>query len=261
MASLNFNGLDVEYAQSGAGPDLLLIHSLLTEMSVYDKVLPDLSESRRVTTINLPGFGASSPAELNSVADVADHVAGVMGALKLPNSTDVFANGFGAFVALELAIRHGAQFRRLLVADCVPAFPEAGRAPFRGMAQKVRAEGMAAVLDAAIGRMFPPTYQQAEPLIVKVRKERLGEVDAQCFARACLALAEMDLSPRLPSIKNPTRVMCGALDQTTVPALAQEVARLIPGAEYQEIINSGHCPMLEQPDDLVRLISEFIAVR
>jgi 3-oxoadipate enol-lactonase len=261
MASLTLNGLTVEYAQYGAGPDLLLVHSLLTEMSVFEKVLPSLSEARRVTTINLPGFGASSPTELNSVGEVADHVAAVMAALKLPNSTDVFANGFGAFVALELAIRHGEKFRRLLVADCVPAFPEAGRAPFRGMAQKVRTEGMGAVLDAAIGRMFPPAFQQAEPEVVKLRKQRLSEVDAQCFARACLALAEMDLSPKLPSIKNPARVMCGALDLTTVPALAREVAALIPGAQYHEIINSGHCPMLEQPDNLVRLILEFIVAR
>jgi len=261
MASLNYQGLTVEYEQVGAGPDLLLVHSLLTEMSVYEKVLPDLSETRRVTTINLPGFGASSPTELNSVAEVADHLAGVMDALQLPVSVDVFANGFGAFVALELAIRHGARFRRLLVADCVPAFPEAGRVPFRGMAQKVKSEGMGAVLDAAIGRMFPPAFQQAQPETVKVRKERLGQVDAQCFARACLALAQMDLTPNLPSIKNPARVMCGALDLTTIPALAQEVARLIPHAEYREIVNSGHCPMLEQPDDLVKLILEFIAVR
>lgn len=261
MASLNYQGLNVEYAQSGRGSDLLLIHSLLTEMSVFDKVLPDLSEQHRVTTINLPGFGASSPAELNGLPAVAAHVAGVMAALQLPVSTDVFANGFGAFVALQLAIDHGDKFRRLLVADCVPAFPEAGRAPFRGMAQKVRTEGMGAVLDAAIGRMFPPTYQAAEPGVVQDRKQKLAQVDAQCFARACEALAQMDLSPRLPTIRNPTRVMCGALDQTTVPALAQEVARLIPGAEYHEIVNSGHCPMLEQPDDLVRLITEFIAPR
>ena len=134
MASLMIEGLSVEYRQSGAGPDLLLLHSLLTEMSVFEQVLPALAAARRVTTINLPGFGDSTPAELHSVADHADHVARVMAALKLPAGTAVFGNGFGAFVALELAIRHGARFGKLMVADTVPAFPEAGRAPFRGMA-------------------------------------------------------------------------------------------------------------------------------
>ena len=49
-------------------------------------------------------------------------------------------------------------------------------------------------------------------------------------------------------IRNPTLVLCGALDQTTPPALARALAETIPGARYQEIADSGHCPMLEQPD-------------
>jgi len=259
MATLTLDGLNIEYAQSGAGPELLLLHSLLTEMTVFEKVLPQLAGARRVTTVNLPGFGASAPKALHTVGEHADHVADVMEALGLPLDTAVFGNGFGAFVALELAIRHGAQFRRLLVADCVPAFPDAGRVPFRGMAQKVRGGGMETVLDAAIGRMFPPAFQAAHPDVVAARKMALGKVDAQCFARACLALSQMDLSPRLAGIKNPTLVMCGALDLTTVPALARQVAEGIPGANYREIPDSGHCPMLEQPGMLISLIEDFLA--
>ena len=53
----------------------------------------------------------------HATPDVADHVARVMDALQLPNDTTVFGNGFGAFVCLELAIRHGARFGRLIVAE------------------------------------------------------------------------------------------------------------------------------------------------
>ena len=180
-----------------------------------------------------------------------------MQGLKLPQATDVFGNGFGAFVALELAIRHGTRFGRLMVADTVAAFPEAARVPFRDMAEKVRASGMQAVLDAAIGRMFPADFQAARPGVVAARKAALSRVDAECFARACLALAQLDLEPLLGGIRNPTLVLCGALDETTPPALAEQVARSIPGAQYREIPGSGHCPMLEQPALLVALIEGF----
>src|SRR3954462_11784988 len=149
----------VEYDQHGAGPHLLLIHSLLTELTVFDLVLPRLAKKHTVTRINLPGFGASTPIVLNSLEDHADHVARVMDALDLPRDTTVFGNGFGAFVALELAIRHGKRFGRLIVADTLAAFPEPARAPFRGMAERVSKDGMAGVLDTAIGRMFPPQFQ------------------------------------------------------------------------------------------------------
>lgn len=257
MPILELDGRRVEYEQAGHGPDLLLVHSLLTELSVFDRVLPQLAATGRVTRINLPGFGRSDPAVLESVADHADHVARVMRALALPPVTDVFGNGFGAFVAAELAIRHGAGFRHLVLADVVAAFPEPARAPFRAMAEKVHAGGMPAVLDAAIGRMFPPAFAERHADIVATRRSALAAVAPDCFARACLALAQLDLAPRLAGIRNRTLVLCGALDQTTPPALARALAAAIPGATYREIPGSGHCPMLEQPDALVALVREF----
>jgi pimeloyl-ACP methyl ester carboxylesterase len=191
----------------------------------------------------------------------APHVARATDALSLPPTVDVFGNGFGAFVALELAIRHGERIGRLMVADTAPGFPEAAKAPFRGMAERVRANGMSAVLDTAIGRMFPPAFQSAHPETVAARKAALAPTDAACFARACLALAALDLATQLQSIRNPTLVMCGALDQTTPPTLAREVARAIPGAVYRDIEDSGHCPMLEQPEALVSMIESFTSGR
>lgn len=258
MATLDVGGCKVELRQAGSGPDLLLLHSLLTELTVFDRIGPVLAENRRVTCINLPGFGASSPLALDSVGDYADHVARAMDALALPAETAVFGNGFGAFVVLELALRHGRRFGRLMVADALAAFPEAARLPFRGMAEKVRAGGMPAVLDTAIGRMFPPAFAAAHPELVAARKLALASADPECFARACLALAALDLRAALPGIRNPSLVMCGALDQTTPPALARELARAIPGAAWREIAGSGHCPMLEQPEALVALMREFL---
>lgn len=259
MPLLVLNGIAIEYEQQGAGTDLLLLHSLLTELTVFERVLPALARRHRVTRVNLPGFGRSAPKVLDTVGGCANHVAEVMTALKLPGSTDVFGNGFGGFVALVLAIRHGARFRRLLVADVLAAFPDAARVPFRVMAEKVRAGGMTTVLDAAVGRMFPPEFASANPEEIRIRKAALSKVDPECFARACLALAALDLTSQLKTIRNPTFVMCGTLDQTTPPVLARELALGIPGAAYLDLPGSGHCPMVEQPDALTAGIERFIA--
>lgn len=261
MPHATLNNARIEFDQRGSGPDLLLIHSLLTELTVFDSVLPALAKNHRVTRINLPGFGASSPIELKTLGEHADHVARVMDALKLPTDTTVFGNGFGAFVALELAIRHGKRFGPLIVADTLAAFPEPARVPFRVMAEKVSAGGMQAVLDTAIGRMFPPAFAQANPDVIADRKAKLAAVEPQCFARACLALASMDLSAQVGTIRNKTLVLCGALDQTTPAPLAKQLAEKIPGARYEDIPDSGHCPMLEQPDTLVDKMRRFLTSR
>lgn len=257
MALVTIGSHSMEYERGGSGPDLLLVHSLLTDLSVFDPLMPALGARFRVTRVNLAGFGASSPVACEGLEAHADHLARAIKALDLPENVAVFGNGFGAFVALALAIRHPDLFGRLLVADTGAVFPEAGRAPFRAMAEAVSARGMGAVLDTAIGRMLPPDFAAAHAGVVAERKRRLGEVDAACFARACRSLAAMDLRAALPSLAKPVLVMCGALDATTPPAMAREAAALIPGARYEEIVGSGHCPMLEQPVRLAELIIGF----
>ena len=258
MALIEIRGASVEYDQAGAGPNLLLLHSLLTEMSVFDGMLPALVKNFRVTRLNLPGYGLSLPQVLGTVADYAAHVAAVMDRLKLPPETHVFGNGLGAFVALLLGIRHSQRLDRLILADVLATFPEPARVPFHNMSEKVTSLGMSAVLDAAISRMFPAAFSAAHPDEVTLRKAALARVDGGCFSRACLALAALDTTPQLHAITNPIFVLCGALDLTTPPPLAQALAQAIPGARYREIADSGHCPMLEQPAALIACINDFL---
>lgn len=259
MSVVSFSGTPVEYEQTPPRPDLLLLHSLHTDLTVFEPVLPGLAQRYRVTRVNLPGYGASSPAPPDTVREYTDYVASVMDALALPRATTtVVGNGLGALIALELAIVHGTRFQRLIVAGAVAAFPGDAQAALVSMAETVRKEGMAAVLDAAMTRVFPPEFVAAHPDVVATRKARLAEVDPECFAHACRALARIDLRPQLAKIRNPTLILCGALDQSTPAPLARELAQAIPGATYQEIPGCGHCPMLEQPAVLVGLIHAFM---
>src|SRR5438552_987318 len=42
--------------------DLVLLHSLLSDRTAFDRIAPRLALERRLWLINLPGFGASAPA-------------------------------------------------------------------------------------------------------------------------------------------------------------------------------------------------------
>lgn len=257
MQTIDVNGLDVEYDQTGAGPHLLLLHTLLADASVYDVILPRLASHRTVTRLSFPGFGASSRGP-DSIEAFADWTAAAMREIGLPPETDIFANGFGGFVAGMLAVRHGGLFNRLVLADTGCAFPDAAKIPLRGMAAKVQDMGMTAVLDTAIGRMFPPEFAASATSIVVERKQRLSEVDVEGFANACLALAALENCSNVGSITNPTLVVVGLEDQTTPPAMSRQLAEAIPGTCYTEIPGVGHCPQLQDPDGLLEAISDFL---
>ena len=126
------------------------------------------------------------------------------------------------------------------------------------MAALVSSQGMGAVLDAAIQRMLPAAFVVKNPEIVAQRKRALAAADPACFATACLALADLDLSGVVKEIKNPTLVMVGSEDATTPPALARELAAKIPGAKFKELSGCGHCPQIEDPEGFVAAVEGFL---
>jgi len=252
-------GTDLDIVQVGQGRDLVLLHSLLTDRTVFDPVIASLGRDRRLTLVNLPGFGASAPAG-PAIEDYADRVALLFPALGLePETTDLLAMSFGGFVGLALAARHGHLFRRLVLVDTAAAFPELAKAPLRVMAERALRDGMGAVVDTALRRMFTERFIAAHPDIVAARSEVLRRARPEHFATACRALADLDLRPVLGKIANPTLVIVGALDVTTPPVLARELEAGIEGARLVEIPDCAHCPPIEQPEEFARAVGAFLA--
>jgi pimeloyl-ACP methyl ester carboxylesterase len=60
VKTVNINGNTIEYKDVGSGVPLLLLHTLLADNSVYDRVIPDLAKNFRVISPNFPGYGGST---------------------------------------------------------------------------------------------------------------------------------------------------------------------------------------------------------
>ena len=164
-------------------------------------------------------------------------------------------------MALALASRHGARFARMVLVGSAIAFPEAGRATFRALADKVEQDGMAAVADAAMRRMFPEPFIAANPEVVAGRAAVFRRIDPAVFAAACRMLAALDLGPELARIQNPTLIVVGAEDQATPPALGRALADRLASATLTELPRLGHCPHIQDPDAFVAAIAPFLGLR
>ena len=250
--------LEVEIV--GQGRDLVLLHSLLSDRTSYEPLAARIAGQRRLILVNLPGFGASPPAG-STLGDYANAVAATFDDLALPPETDVLGNGLGGFVALSLASRHGARFQRMVLVGSAIAFPESGRATFRALADKVEQDGMAAVVGAAMRRMFPEPFIAAHREIVAGREAVFRRIDPGVFASTCRALAALDLSAELARIKNPVLIVVGAEDQATPPALGRALADRLSEAALVELPGLGHCPHIQDPDAFVAAITPFLGLR
>ena len=258
MANLQVGENQIHYEQAGKGPHLFLLPTLLAEMSVYDDVVDDLASQFCVTRVNFPGFGLSSGPIKQSIEAYADLIAKTISILSLPTETNIIGNGFGGFVAGTLAIRHGLIFNKLILVDSGAGFPEAAKDPLRMLAKKASEEGMSAILDAAIKRMFPEEFIASNPSVVATRQNQLAQADPDLFANAALGLTSLDNRPKLGEIRNPTLIVVGLADETTPPALSYELHAGIIGSELKELPGVGHCPQLQDPRAFLNAVVPFL---
>lgn len=256
MDRLLANGT-VNAAQSGDGPPLFLFHSLLADRASFDAVVPALAKSFRVIVPELPGFGRSRTVA-GGLTAVADRMAEAVREAADGEAAVVLGNGYGGFVALQMAIRHPAIASRFILADCGAAFSEPGREAFRTMAAVSRDKGLAAITDVAMRRLFAPEFQAQHPELMGERREAFLRTDPEVFRAACEALAGLDLRPELGAVKVPVLVLVGEHDEATPPPMSHELSAGLLDARLRIIPGCAHVPQLQAPAVFLDAIADVL---
>ena len=247
----------VNAAEVGYGPPLVLLHSLLSDRVSFDAIVPELSRSFRVIVPELPGFGRSQPV-IGELADIADRMAEAVKEASAGQAPIVLGNGYGGFVALQMAIRHPAVASRFIFADCGAAFSEGGREAFRNMAAASKTKGLAAITDVAMRRLFAPAFQAQHPELMADRRAAFLRTNEEVFRAACTQLAELDLRSELHKVKVPALVVVGEHDEATPPPMSHELAALLPDARLKIIAGCAHVPQLQAPKLFLDTIADFL---
>ena len=110
----------------------------------------------------------------------------------------VLGNGYGGFVALQMAIRHPG-----IASQACPrrlrrgVFGSRAARRFATWRRRRRPRDWPAITDVAMRRLFAPEFQEAHPDLMRDRREAFLKTDPDVFRAACDALAELDLRPEL----------------------------------------------------------------
>ena len=221
-------------------------------------MLPTLAAKRRVTLFNLPGFHGSQPAMLALMDAYLAVIEDGFEEFGIGKDAVLMGNGFGGTVALAFALAHPIGYQTRPQRCAAAGFPPEGRDAFAVMAQKVDDGGLGSIAEIAAKRVFSPAYLAAHPEKIEERKKVLLDIDPKAFQAACKILQETDLVPLLHHLKVPTLVVCGEFDQATPPVLNKQIVEKVAGAKYIELPGCGHCPPLEQPQQFLGAIKEFV---
>lgn len=123
MPTCSVNGLEFHYQQAGAGLDVVLIHGVTGDLSIWFlcRAMQALSESRRVTAYDLRGHGYSgAPPTGYTSADHAADLLGLLDELGIERATLV-GHSFGGVIALHTAVLAPERVESVVLSD--PYFP------------------------------------------------------------------------------------------------------------------------------------------
>jgi len=123
MPKLKVNGLTMHVQQAGEGPDVVLIHGVTGDLSIWFlcKAMTDLARTHRVTAFDLRGHGYSevTPAGYTS-ADLATDTLALMDLIGASRARLV-GHSFGGVVAMHAAVLGPERVEAIVLSD--PYFP------------------------------------------------------------------------------------------------------------------------------------------
>ncbi len=101
----------IRYERRGSGPVLVLLHTLGSDHTMWDPVVPLLESERTVVAVDMPGFG-ESPALDGGTAVTPGRLAAVVSEALAADGIErphVAGNSLGGWVALETALAGAAR--------------------------------------------------------------------------------------------------------------------------------------------------------
>jgi 3-oxoadipate enol-lactonase len=234
-------------------PPLVFVHSLGTELRIWDDVVARLPANRRVR-VDLRGHGLSdAPPGDYTLAGLASDVLGVLDHVGVAKAVFVGVS-IGGQVALQAALDAPQRVAGLVLLDTAARIGD--RAAWEARRAEVRAEGLAASADAVVGRWFAPASR--DPSAFRGYRNLLLRTPAAGYLGACAALRDADLRDLAAGIAAPALVLCGSEDAATPPALVRGLADALPDARYVEVEGAGHLPCLDRPDEVAAHVAAFL---
>lgn len=251
------NGINIHYTRTGGNKTpLVLLHRLMTNgESCWTDLAHVLEDEYDVIMPDARGHGKSSTPDFGyRYDDHANDVVGLINALKLSNPI-LLGHSMGGMTAAVVASRKPNLLRGVILADPTFLSPKVQR--------EVRdsdvAEQHRQKLNMSLDEMVADARNRHPN-----RSDKLNELFAQARLQTSMAAFDI-LTPPNPDYKLlmskidiPSLIVFG--DKGVVSSVvAEELQRLNPRLQTEQIRDAGHSVHLDQPESFAAIIKTFIS--
>jgi len=268
----NIGGIKIRYIKTGMGPNLVLLHTLRTQLDLFEKIVPDLAKFFTVHALDYPGHGYSDIPKAQYDADF--FVSSVEGFLNSRDLRDVTLGGvsIGGAISLIIAGRRNARVARVVAIN--PYDYAKGRGMTRSslLGWMITATSETPLIGGTVMRLRNFIIMKAvlqggvaDPHSIRppLLKEMYAVGNRSGHYRAFISLlrnaASWEAGTKVyRNIAVPVCLIWGSKDWSR-PSEREHDRSLIPGAQMTMVEDGGHFLPLDRPQEVSELISRFAA--
>lgn len=248
------NGLRMYYEIHGSGEPVVLLHgAFMTITTNWAGWIDELAKTRTVIAVEMQGHGRTADiAREPSGEHLADDVAALLGYLKIPRA-DLIGYSMGGRVAMQLAVRHPDQVRKVVVIS----------SSFRrdGMTREGRDALSSLTAEAFKSSPLEEEYQRLSPtpdhfaafvdhlLSADTEVHDLSAAQLQATAAPMLFIFGDADGFRLEHIAEMYRLKGGEVHGDLRPRSASRLA-VLP--------NATHVTLMQRMDDIIPMVNDFL---
>ncbi len=262
----------LHYAISGAGEPILLIPGLGLDHNYYRFGIPLLSRHLQVLAVDPRGIGRSTKSPPPYTVEAwADDFAVMIDKLAF-GPIHVLGSSLGGSMALALAQRHPRKLKSLIVVGGFSELDRATELNFRLRLRLIEKLGMSDEVADYMGlwtltRKF--INSDAGFATMRANQANIRANSAQSYSAFVEALLkwgrcqpgqerEPKFTALVDSIKTPTLVVTSDNDHLIPKELSDLIAGRIAGAKLVVMPGAGHIPFMEQPEEVARIVLQFL---
>ncbi len=256
-------GIRMHYREGGSGAPILFLPGFAATVETWSYALLDLQDRFRCVCVDLRGHGASDkPLSGYAYDDMCADVGALLRALDLDEVTLV-GWSMGAGVALKYATEcdgEGRVARLVLVSPATPRFTRTAAEPY-GLDDASAAatlEGIRRRLPETMAAFAEANFHRTDLEATKAwMLSTWLELPAYAAYAYMRTLLDEDLREHVARVTIPTALFHGRHDGVCDAGWVEYMAERIPGARVVWFEDSGHLPMIEEPDRFARELAAF----
>jgi pimeloyl-ACP methyl ester carboxylesterase len=264
------DGTKLRYIKSGEGPVVVLLHTLRTQLDLFEKVVPELSKRFTVYALDYPGHGFSDiPGARYDAAFFTKAVEGFLDKLDLREITLVGVS-IGGVIPLVIAARHNPRVTRVISINPYDYAKGRGMARSSVLGWMITYAALVPVIGETVMRLRNFVIMKAvlrggvaDPKSIPpaLMKEMYAVGNRRGHYRAFISLLRNGDSWEAATkdygrIAMPVLLVWGDRDWAR-PSEREHTRSLIAGAEMKTVEQGGHFLPLDRPGDVLQLITSF----